>query len=135
MTVTVKKFYWLIVFLSAVFIISGTALFIISYTIMSRTNDYPGTEAVISAIEYDAEDDDYSVIIDYSANNRAYHERLGYYSSGYKEGGTIEIRYDPEDPAKVYVKESFTLFMVLGVILLAAGGVTIWAVNKYVRRS
>ena len=135
MAVNVKKIYWLIAIMGIVFIVAGAALLLITFTMKSMTSDYPVTEAVISSIEKNAEDDEPTVLIDYSVNRRAYHGELGYYSSSYKTGDKIDIRYDPEDPTKVYVKKSFTLFMVLGSVILFSGVVALWVGSVLVQRS
>ena len=130
-----KGFYRLIIVMSCIFIAAGAALSLICCTMRSVTDDYPRTQAVISSIEKKAGDDEPEVMIDYSVNRRAYHEKLGYCSPSYKVGDRIEIRYDPEDPAKVYAERSFTVFTVLGLVILFSGVVTLWAMRVYARRT
>lgn len=129
-----KRIYALFIVFSVTFAASGAAVFLVSFVMKSMTSNYPGTEAVISSIEKKAEDDEPTVMIDYSVNRRAYHEELGYYSSSYKAGDKIYIRYDPEDPTEVYVKESFTLFMVLGAVFALVGGILSWFTATRVQR-
>lgn len=59
------------------------------------------TEAVITTIEYDREDDFHDVYVTYVFEEETYLEKLNYYSSSMSEGDTITISVDESNPTNI----------------------------------
>lgn len=65
------------------------------------------------------------VYVEYFAKGKAYYKRIPIFSSGMKEGDTMEIYYDKENPSEMQVKEEWVVFIawpILGIVFSAIGG-------------
>lgn len=92
-----------------------------------RDRGYAKTEAVIEKIEqiYAGEDEDghskyeYEVYVRYTVDGREYHEKIGDYESGFKEGKTITLLYNENDPLDVHTesKTAGTVMMIAGPVV------------------
>lgn len=87
---------------------------------------YVTTQATIFSISEDPDyvpdpntenDKQYIVKVKYNVDGKDYFKELDSYSSTYKEGDTVEIKYDPNDPSKIHAKNG------LGIYFMIAGGV------------
>jgi hypothetical protein len=69
-----------------------------------------------------SDDDSYIVTARYTAGGKEYTNVLDSYSPSYKEGGTVEVRYDPADPNNI------TSGYGIGVYAMAVGAVILLAI-------
>ena len=93
------------------------------YSTFIQSAGYEKTTATITSIEKDQEsisdDDSYIVTARYTVDGQEYTGVLNSYSPSYKEGGTVEIRYDPKDPNKITSGFGIGIYaMVLGAAIL-----------------
>ena len=107
------------------FVLAGIAMFVYGiYTIFFENRGYVKTDAVIMHIEeiWNGSDesgmDDYSYIstVVYEVDGKEYSNELHYYQDGYKEGKTIKIFYNPNDPNDIHGDTKG-----MGIYLLIAG--------------
>lgn len=96
------------------------------YSTFIQSAGYEKTTATIISIEKDPEsasdDNSYIVTARYTAGGKEYTNVLDSYSPSYKEGGTVEVRYDPADPNKI------TSGYGIGVYAMAVGAVILLAI-------
>ena len=87
------------------------------YSTFIRSAGYEKTEATILSIEKEqgSSEDSYFVTARYTVDGREYTKVLDSYSPSYKEGGTVEVRYDPKDP------EQFTSGYGIGIYSMIVG--------------
>ncbi len=82
------------------------------------------TQATIVSIEEEpsaTDEPSYNVTVDYIADGTRYTSRLDSYSGTYKEGKTVTVYYDPQDPSVIHGSKGFGIYlMVLGVVMVAA---------------
>ena len=109
--------------------------------IVNETGKWDRTEATvtrteIAETEYDENGEHheaiYSTYVSYTVGEETCEEVLGELS-GYKEGDTIQIVYDPDDPHRLSQPVGMILPFVLigaGIIALAAGVISITAAVK-----
>ena len=88
------------------------------------TSSYKETDAVVtradlyeSADEADNHEATYTVFVKYSVDGKEYEEEYGIFT-GYKEGDSVRILYNPEDPADIAQPGNNTL---MAIALIAAG--------------
>ena len=87
------------------------------------------TEAVITQLEYSdgvGVDDsgDWTVLVAYDAEGTHYEAELDEYSSFFREGQSVMVRYNPENPAQITANGTAILIVVIvGGILLLFGAV------------
>jgi len=79
---------------------------------------------IVSIVEDEAhstpDDVSYIVTVDYVVNGSRYTSELGYYSGAFKEGKTVTVYYDPNDPSVIHGGKGFGVYlMVLGVAIIA----------------
>ena len=107
-------------------VIAVIALIFGIYSTFIQSAGYEKTTATIISIEKDPEsasdDDSYIVTARYMAGGKEYTNALDSYSPSYKEGGTVEVRYDPADPNKI------TSGYGIGVYAMAVGAVIVLAI-------
>lgn len=90
-----------------------------------RGRDYLDAQATIVSIEESefstAEDKDYAVTVRYTVEGKEYTQELGSYSPSYEVGRTVDILYDPADPARIVLKPGGFTYAILGIgVLLVA---------------
>ena len=93
------------------------------YSTFIQSAGYEKTTATIVSIEKDedsaAEDDSYIVTARYTVDGKEYTNVLDSYSPSYKEGGTVEVRYDPNDPNQITSGFGIGIYaMVVGAVIL-----------------
>lgn len=105
----------------------GILALIVGSTSLVNRSHYVPVKATITRIEeeYDITQEryDYKTFAKYCVDGKKYEGDIGYYEDGFKEGKVIEIRYDPNDPAKVEAASAGVLiyFVIIGTVLTAAG--------------
>ncbi len=95
------------------------------YSTFIQSAGYEKTTATIVSIEKDPEstsdDDSYIVTARYTAGGKEYTNVLNSYSPSYKEGGVVEVRYDPADPNKITSGYGIGIYaMAVGAVILLA---------------
>lgn len=88
----------------------------------SRNGDFVETQAVITEIRSTGEDSG-EVYVSYTADGKEYNSLLDSYSTSYKVGDSLTVRYDPADPTVIQTPAgiiSFILFGAGAVMLLLA---------------
>ena len=117
--------------ITIMFMIAGIVMLVLGiYLGFFQGKGYEKTTALISRIdevEDPAADDgvSYQATIQYMVDGKEYFEVLDSYSSSYKVGKEIKIKYDPADPSKVH-EDSLGLY-----IYLIVGGLVLIAVPIY----
>ncbi|MBQ7433621.1 MAG: DUF3592 domain-containing protein [Lachnospiraceae bacterium] len=95
-----------------------------SYLTFFQSKGFEKTTATIVSVEelqkeFDDEDTDYDVTVEYTVNGQKYMEKLDYYSPFFKVGKSIDIRYDPNDPSVIHGGTGFGIYgIVVGVVIL-----------------
>lgn len=112
-------------------IVGLAALIFGIYSTFFMSSGYKTTTATIVSIEEDPDyvpdpntsnDKQYITTAKYTVDGKEYTTKLDTYAPDYKVGGTVEIRYDPKDPAKM------TSGFAFGIFFMIAGGVIVLAV-------
>lgn len=93
------------------------------YSTFIQSAGYEKTTATILSIEKDQEsasdDDSYIVTARYTVDGKEYTNVLDSYSPSYKEGGTVEVRYNPDDPNQITSGFAIGVYaMVVGAVIL-----------------
>ncbi len=92
------KLKWLVWGLGLIALAAGI------YFTFFQGKGYVETTATIASITEEpgvGDDVEYTVMVGYDVNGTHYEEELGSYSPSYKEGGTVKVKYDPNDPSRV----------------------------------
>ena len=90
---------------------------------MISVNRYPAAEAVITKIDsyYNGEEYTNDVYVRYDVNGKTYESQIDHYKDSFREGGTVEIRYDPKDPGKALYSGQFPSYATMAFGVLALG--------------
>lgn len=122
--------------IGVIFIVIGIVLF----ATLSDDTDMVETSAIITDIIYrghSGESDNYDVIVAYEVDGEEYESRLNEYSSSFYEGKEIDIKYDANNPHRVYSKFTYGFFMLIfsgiGAVFFIIGGIGL--VGSKVRKS
>ena len=82
------------------------------------------TATIVSVTELpkDFEDEEakYDVVVEYTVNGQKYTEKLDYYSPSFEAGKTIDVRYNPENPAEVHGGSGFGIYILIAGVVIAA---------------
>jgi len=103
------------------------------YLTFFSANGFEKTTAVIVSVtelpkEFENEDTQYDVVVEYTVEGKKYTQKLDYYSPSFKEGGTVEIKYDPKDPSVIRGGGNFgIIILIIGVVIL---GVVIFSIVR-----
>lgn len=95
---------------------------------ISCKDSYAEVEAVIADVTrtYSGHGSDrkahYHVTVEYDYNGEHYEQPLGYYTAGMKEGNTVTIRCNPEDPDEI-VSSPAVAVAIFSVFALIFGGI------------
>lgn len=85
--------------------IMGIVLLVLAGVQISHRNAWVRTTAVITSVTERHEPDgdiSHEVTVSYQTEDgKEYTDVLGYYQTGYQEGVTVDVCYDPEQPEKV----------------------------------
>ncbi len=105
-------------------ILAFAAVLIGLYQIFFYSRGFVKTDAQIISVRQDpeaaADDQNYIVIVRYTAEGKEYTEVLDYYDASFEEGKIVQVLYDPADPAVVHSHDKSGLYMILaGVFILA----------------
>ena len=101
-----------------------------------RGNGFTETTAVIDRIEevYDGastSNTSYEVYVHYTVDGKEYSGKSDYYAPGYKEGKTIKIYYNPENPAEITGNSrGMGIYMIIIGAALAVGGVAVFVTDR-----
>ncbi len=119
-----------------IFLLVGTILLAALLIMQAKAipkADRVDTTAVITDIDSHgtAKNKHYDVIVSYTADGQQYRRELGYYSSSMREGETISIYYDRNNPERISAKGGDALliftsgfvavFVLLGAALTVKG--------------
>jgi len=98
------------------------------YSTFFQSSGFVDGTATIISIEEDPDyvpdpnttgDVQYIVMAKYTVDGKDYTTRLDSYDPGYKVGGTVGIKYDPNNPEKMTSGFGFgVIFMIIGAVLL-----------------
>ena len=103
-----------------------------------KGNGFQETTAVIERIEEvytgtgtDSSDIDHEVYVNYTVDGKEYSGKSDYYAPGYKEGKTIKIYYNPENPAEITGNSrGMGIYMIIIGAALAVGGVAVFVTDR-----
>ena len=94
------------------------------YLSFFHSSGFVKTEALIVDVEYVPSDDgdgNYAATVEYTVDGKTYTGVLDVQSSTYKVGKTVNVLYDPNDPAVVHSGGHFGLYLfIVGIAILAA---------------
>ena len=81
------------------------------------------TATIVSIVEVPSDfadqDPTYDVKVRYTVNGKEYTEKLDTYSPSYKEGKTVEVLYDPNNPAVIHSGLGFGIYILIaGTVIL-----------------
>ena len=102
--------------------IFGIILIVLGFVQKHKQSDFTETTAEITEITVEAgagdESDTHHVYVKYTVDGREYNEELDEYSSKYKVGKSVKIKYNPEDPADITAsgKVPMIICFVFGII-------------------
>ncbi|MBO6047104.1 MAG: DUF3592 domain-containing protein [Erysipelotrichaceae bacterium] len=115
-------------------VVFGVVLIGFGFGDASKQMSYKKTTAVIKKIEVftltgedpdlaDEEDREYRVTVAYTVNGQAVNTELGGYSSSYKEGKEIKIKYNPKNVAEAVPDDTVFPFLLMGggVVMILIG--------------
>ena len=109
---------WFALAIAVIAIVAGV------YLTFFHSKGFEKTTAEIVSIEelpkdFEDEETQYDVTVKYAVNGTEYTEKLGSYSPSYKVGKTINVLYDPNDPAVVHSGGGFGLYVLIaGCVIL-----------------
>lgn len=104
------------------------------YSTFFQTKGFIRTEAVIVSIEEepgtapdDVDDTEYTAIVTYTVDGTEYTQELDYFEPSFEVGKTIEVMYNPDDPADVHgTSKGFSIYMiVIGAVLTVFGALSL----------
>ena len=104
-------------------VIAVIALAFGTYSTFIQSAGFEKTTATILSIEKDTEsvsdDDSYIVTAGYTVDGKEYTKVLDSYSPSYKVGGSVEVRYDPDDPNRLTSGYGIGIYaMAVGAVIL-----------------
>ena len=99
---------------------------IIGINYKNNLNKTKEISAIITDIQMESSSDgetSHKVYVEYIVDGTVYNNVLGYYSAGMNIGKKIDIRYDLNNPNKIYAGEIFLaiIFSVIGFIVIMVG--------------
>lgn len=103
--------------------LSVIAILLGIWTTFFQSRGFVQTTATIVSVEEvpgEVDDTDYVVTVEYDVDGTHYTEKLDSYSPSYKEGKTVNILYDPENPSVIHSGGWMGIYMiVVGALILA----------------
>lgn len=112
-------------------IAAGVVLIVLSGRMKDKLNDPDMLRltAVISdiRIEYDGDDTNHTVYVDYELDGKSRTAQLDSYSSGMRIGNELEILVDPGDPSSAMTnsKTGYRVMLGFGIVSIVCGVMTI----------
>ena len=113
------KFKYFALAMAVIAIIAGV------YLTFFHSSGYEETTATIVSLteipkDFENEDTQYHVVVEYTVDGQVYTEKLDYYSPSFEVGKTIEVKYDPNNPSDVHGGSGFGIyFLVIGAVIAA----------------
>ena len=119
-----------------IIILAGLGLLIAGILVQINSKNFAQNAneatATITRIEMDSRTDsdgdtttDYTVFVEFEVDGKIYSGRLGFYSVGMYEGGTVTVLYNIDNPQNFRSKSGDTFFyillIILGIAVLAFG--------------
>ena len=95
------------------------------YLTFFQSKGYEKTTATIISLkelekDFDNEDTEYEVKVEYTVDGKQYSAILDYYSPSFEKGKTVDITYDPKDPSSVHGGSGFGIYiLIIGIVILA----------------
>lgn len=96
------------------------------YMTFFQSKGFEKTKATIVAIEelpkeFEDEDTQFDVTVEYTVDGKTYVEKLDYYSPSFAVGKTVDITYDPNDPTAIHGGSGFGIYvLIIGAVIIAA---------------
>ncbi len=113
----------------SVFIIIGGIMFINTITFKANADEVMALITEMRPYEDSEGDTSYEVEVQYEYEGLTFYTTLDTYSSGMREGKSIPILVNKDDPTEVMDSETLLfmgiVFMVLGLIAVLAGGISV----------
>ena len=115
----------LAIIMLVIFLAAGVFVIIQGFRNGRMQREFTETTAVITRIEVienvgSDNEDEHHTYVRYTVDGREYDNELGEYSSSFKEGAVIKIKYDPADPTNIILAgaASQTIMFVLGTVAI-----------------
>ena len=109
--------------LPLIVVAAGVITLLIGISNVNKSQTYSKTTAEIIKItsEYDAASESIhtNVFVRYTVDGREYDSELGSYRRSFREGMTIEIFYDPDNPVDVMATDGFSIYGIFGISALS----------------
>ncbi|MDO4418091.1 MAG: DUF3592 domain-containing protein [Eubacteriales bacterium] len=118
------KFKYFAIVMAVICIIAGV------YLTFFHSAGYVKTEAtVVSIVEEPggggSDDSDYIVTVGYTVDGQSYQSVLDSYSPSYREGKTIDVLYNPDDPSVVHGADAMGIYaLAVGIVILVIAAVS-----------
>lgn len=106
-------------------VLAVIALVVGVYTTFFESKGFEKATATIVSVEedpdsMDEDDPDHIVTVEYDVDGQHYTSVLDYFSGSMKPGKTVDIRYNPENPAEIHGGQGFGIYLIcVGVAILA----------------
>jgi len=119
-----------------IFLLAGLGLLIAGILVQNNSKNFAQhakeATATITQIDYDYHTDsdgdtttNYTVYVEFEVDGKTYSGRLGFYSAGMYEGGTVTVLYDIGNPQNFRSKSGDTfiyiLLVLVGIAVMAIG--------------
>lgn len=126
-----------------VFVLAGAVMIVMSFTLNNSYNSFVDkavmTTGEIDSIRTKTDSDDnvsHNVIVSYDVEGKHYRGNAGYYNGSMKEGHSIKIYYDPDNPREFKVDKSGDntrwILLVVGIVF---GGVGLYVLILSIKGS
>ncbi len=135
MSYAIKRIMMIV--MPVVFLAASIFCIVMGFKNVSYQKDYRPVSGEITRIyrvEDGADDYHFDVFVKYTVDGKEYESLLGEYSSSFREGAAIDLKYDPADPVHVITAggtSSTVLFAMGAVGILSAIGLGIRAIRGY----
>ena len=119
-------------------LIFGIILIVLGFVQKHKQSDYTETTAEITEITVEAgtgdDSDTHHVYVKYTVDGKEYNEELDEYSSKYKVGKSVKIKYNPDNPADITSSGNIPMIIcfVSGILLTLGSGIFLGAGAYYV---
>lgn len=111
-------------------LVIGIIVIVVGFSEKSHAKTYTPVSAVVSQVDvtttFDEDNtptEEHTVYVKYTVNGKEYNEILSGSSNSMKEGDTLTVRYNPENPSEVTAStvKSATMLIVIGAIVCVIG--------------
>jgi|GEM_PF-2068647 len=95
------------------------------YLTFFQSSGYEKTTATIVSVtelpkDFEDEDTQHEVTVEYTVNGQKYTEILDYYSPSFAVGKTVNVKYNPDNPSEVHGGSGFGIYILIIGIVIAA---------------